>query len=174
MSISVEDIDLINRDPHNINDHVMIVYEDVFAEPEGIKSPEWIWKASYVCFRCGKNSSYKVLSFFCSCILGLVWGCQLGCLTFCNIWHITPCIRLFAINCGCLQKFWGTWINCCLSPICESCGLCFSKINVDNMYRRYSTDIYQNLSTTKAPTPTPPMKNKIEPYRPPTNTDESQ
>merc|ERR1711963_1306919 len=30
-----EEIDLVNRDPNNINDHLKVQFEDVFAEPEG-------------------------------------------------------------------------------------------------------------------------------------------
>ncbi|OAF65360.1 hypothetical protein A3Q56_06930 [Intoshia linei] len=74
---------------------------------------------------------FKMLSVFCGCWLGLCWGCNLGCISFLHIWYYTPCLRAIAINCGCCQKLWGTFLNCCLAPICESCGLIFSRITIN-------------------------------------------
>ncbi len=41
MSIEKENIDLINRDPHNINNFLQVAFDDVLAEPEDIHSPDW-------------------------------------------------------------------------------------------------------------------------------------
>ena len=35
------DLDLINRDPNFMNNHVQVMFDDVLAEPEGAHSPDW-------------------------------------------------------------------------------------------------------------------------------------
>ncbi|KAL4226699.1 Caveolin-3 [Mactra antiquata] len=54
-----EEIDLVNRDPNNINDHLKVRFEDVLAEPEGIRSIDCIWKLSYYGFECVEQTIVK-------------------------------------------------------------------------------------------------------------------
>ncbi len=35
------DIDLINRDPNNMNNYIQVEFDDILAEPEGAHSPDW-------------------------------------------------------------------------------------------------------------------------------------
>jgi hypothetical protein len=35
------EIDLIERDPNNMNNYVQVVFDDVLAEPEGAHSADW-------------------------------------------------------------------------------------------------------------------------------------
>jgi hypothetical protein len=37
----VREIDLVNRDPHDMNNYLQVEYEDVFAEPNGTHSADW-------------------------------------------------------------------------------------------------------------------------------------
>ncbi|KAK7089313.1 caveolin-3-like [Littorina saxatilis] len=126
------EIDMVNRDPNNVNDHLKVAYEDVIAEPDGAHSIDCVWRCSYNCFNCAKGCCYNVLSIFCGIPLALFWGCEFACITFQHVWQITPCMRVFMINCGCAQKFFSTCLQCCLGPICESCGMFFSNIVVKN------------------------------------------
>jgi hypothetical protein len=34
-------MDMINRDPNNINMHIQVSFDDVLAEPENAHSAEW-------------------------------------------------------------------------------------------------------------------------------------
>jgi hypothetical protein len=41
----VESLNLINRDPNQMNNHVQVMFDDVLAETEGAHSPDWyVWK----------------------------------------------------------------------------------------------------------------------------------
>ncbi|ESO83672.1 hypothetical protein LOTGIDRAFT_222526 [Lottia gigantea] len=126
----MQNLDLVNRDPNNINDHIGVQFEDVIAEPDGAHSFECCWTCTRLCFNCSKNCCYKFLTLICALPFSLCWGCMFAVITFEHVWHITPCLRNWMINMGCLQKFFGTYVNCCLAPICEAIGLACSTIIV--------------------------------------------
>ncbi|KAL3852820.1 hypothetical protein ACJMK2_016435 [Sinanodonta woodiana] len=124
--------DLMNRDPNDLNNHIKVCFEDCIAEPEGVRSIDCVWRNSYMCFNCGKNLCYKILTTCCGICIAFCWGCDFACTAFDHIWFLTPCMREFSICVGVWQKSFGTIINCCCVPICEACGMCFSKIHVTN------------------------------------------
>ncbi|XP_076451372.1 caveolin-1-like [Babylonia areolata] len=125
-------VDMVRRDPNNLNDHLRVSFEDVLAEPDGAHSVDCVWRNSFKCFECGKGFCYKALTLICGLPLALWWGCEFACITFSHVWHVTPCLRVLMINCGCAQKVFGTFMNCCLAPVCEAAGLFFSNIVVKN------------------------------------------
>lgn len=107
-------------------------FEDVLGEPDGSHSPDCVWRISSMCFKGGKACCYTILTGICGIFIALYWGCEFACISFEQIWCTTPCIRIFGIYLGCMQKFFGTCVSCCLAPICETAGLCFSNISVKN------------------------------------------
>lgn len=115
------------------------------AEPAGAHSVDCVWKASYFCFNCGKNCCYNILAALCGIFIALGWGCEFAWITFSMVWCITPCLRLYSILMGCLQKYFGTCITCFLAPICETCGLLFSRITVSNV--KWKTGIFPSSVT---------------------------
>ncbi|KAK3101858.1 hypothetical protein FSP39_006842 [Pinctada imbricata] len=125
-------LNLENRDINEINNHVQVAFEDVLAEPPGLHSLDCVWSASYAVFECSKNCCYKLMTLLCGICIALEWGCTFAEIAFQHVWCHTPCLRVFTINALCFQKFYGTCMNCCLAPVCETCGLCFSKITVSN------------------------------------------
>ena len=42
--------DLSQRDPNNLNEHLQVMWDDVFGEPEGVRSNDCAWRTSYKCF----------------------------------------------------------------------------------------------------------------------------
>ncbi|XP_070183798.1 caveolin-2-like [Littorina saxatilis] len=56
------ELDLVNRDPNNINDHVKVAFEDVLAEPEGARSIDCVWICSHSCFEGSKSCCYSIMS----------------------------------------------------------------------------------------------------------------
>jgi len=132
MAEQAVEVDLLNRDPNNLNDHVKVSFEDVLGEPEGAHSIDCVWKNSYKCFECSKGCCYKFMTFICGIPMALMLGCEFAAITFIHVWTFTPCMRMLTINCGCCQKFFGTLLQCGLAPICETCGLFFSGIVVKN------------------------------------------
>ncbi|KAL4226693.1 Caveolin-1 [Mactra antiquata] len=123
-------LDMINRDPNEINSHVKVGFEDVIAEPDEAHSFEVCWKFSYCCFSCWKACCYKLVTFFCACCISANLGCDFACIALQHVWCCTPCLRFCSIQCNPWQKCWGMCCNCILGPVCEACGRCFTNIKV--------------------------------------------
>lgn len=47
-----------------------------------------------------------------------------------QVWCVGPCLRLWKINMATVKRFWETWLLAVCSPICDVCGICFSKAKV--------------------------------------------
>ena len=58
-------LDLIQRDPKNINSYLQVEFNDTFGEPDGTHSTNCLWRNAYTCFTCGKNYLYKCLTCLC-------------------------------------------------------------------------------------------------------------
>ncbi|KAK6177821.1 hypothetical protein SNE40_015849 [Patella caerulea] len=125
------DLDMINRDPNNINDFVGVQFEDVLAEPEGAHSIDCVWKASFFCFNIWKNFFYKLATLCCGMCIAAEWGCEFARIAFTHVWIVTPLFKVLEINCGCLQKFWALCVHCCCDPCCEAFGLLFGAFRKD-------------------------------------------
>jgi len=123
-------IDLVNRDPNDLNSHVAVLFEDIIGEPEGAHSADCIWTWAYKCFTGGKRICYMILTYICALPMALWWGCTFACISFAHIWHITPCFKVVQINLGCAQRFFSLFINCFMAPCIETQALIFSKIHV--------------------------------------------
>jgi len=65
-----DSLDLINRDPHAMNNYIQVEFDDVLGEPEGAKSAECVWKNSFKCFNCGKNLCYQLMTYLCGICIG--------------------------------------------------------------------------------------------------------
>lgn len=128
-----EELDLVNRDPNNLNEHIKVQFDDVFGEPDGAHSIACVWKLAYLCFNCCKGCCYKLLTLFFGICIAIWWGCEFAHIAFDHVWYITPALRVCQVYCGCAQKFYGTCLNCCLQPLFEVCGHCFANIRVTNM-----------------------------------------
>ncbi|CAD5115325.1 DgyrCDS4308 [Dimorphilus gyrociliatus] len=120
------DPDLNSRDPNELNNHLAVTYEDVIGEPDHLHSIDCVWRFSYKCFNLWKTLCYLIMSTICGIPMAIYWGCLFSCIAFCHIWEITPMFKLFEINVSCYKRFYGLLIHCCLDPICEAVGLCFS------------------------------------------------
>ncbi|XP_052679608.1 caveolin-1-like [Crassostrea angulata] len=124
-------VDLLHRDPNSINQHVQTNFEDVLAEPDGTRSSDCVWIYSASCFNGGKSCCYVFLSALCGIFLALFWGCGFAVISFEQIWCATPMYRCFSIYAIYVQKCVGTYLSCYLGPLCETCGLIFSRIHID-------------------------------------------
>ncbi|XP_071083185.1 caveolin-3-like [Haliotis cracherodii] len=122
-------IDLENRDPNNINDHLKVQFEDVLAEPEGAHSIDCCWKFTNTCFNCAFKCCYMLMT-LCGPLYGLYYGWSYAMLACAHIWEYTPQIKACEINCVMMRKVYTICLNCCLTPCCESCGAVFSRIQV--------------------------------------------
>lgn len=124
-------IDLINRDPNNINGHVQCSFEDVLAEPEGVRSIDCVWTASYTCFECWKGCCYKLATLCCGLCIAAELGCEFASVAFLHVWSYTPTLRLLAINCTYFKRYNELILSCCLEPCCMACGQIFHAFKRD-------------------------------------------
>ncbi|KAK7496150.1 hypothetical protein BaRGS_00012560 [Batillaria attramentaria] len=129
---SFREVDLVNRDPNDLNSHVKVSFEDVIAEPDSSHSLDCVWTCSHSVFECSKGCWYKFLTLCFSLPISFFWGIEFAYITFDHVWQFTPALRVFSIHCGSAQKFFTVCLQCCLGPICETCGLFFSQITVKN------------------------------------------
>ena len=70
-----KEIDLVNRDPNDMNNFLQVDFEDVLAEPSGAHAMDCAWTNSYKCFTCGKNLCYQLMTCLCGMCIALYWGC---------------------------------------------------------------------------------------------------
>ncbi|KAJ8378977.1 hypothetical protein AAFF_G00232710 [Aldrovandia affinis] len=126
-----KEIDLINRDPKQINEDVVKVdFEDVIAEPDGTHSLDGVWKASYTTFTVSKYWCYRVLSAIFGIPISLLWGFLFACISFCHIWAVMPCIKSYLIETQCLSRIYSLCIHTFCDPLFEALGKVFGSIRV--------------------------------------------
>lgn len=125
-------LDMENRDPNDINDHIKVAFDDILAEVPGAHAIDCVWRNSYRCFEGGKSCCYKFLTAICGICIALYWGCCFACLAFEHIWCVTPSLSAFRVECGAWRKYYSICMDCFCAPCCETMGLCFSNIKVQN------------------------------------------
>jgi len=116
------ELDMVNRDPNNLNEHLKCQFEDVFGEPEGVHSIDFVWKMSYTCFNLWLNLCYKLATLFYGCCIAAEWGCEFAEIAFIHIWYITPLMRVLDIECAIWKKLMRQCTTCCCEPCCEAFG----------------------------------------------------
>lgn len=126
-----KEIDLIQRDPKNINqDVVQVDFEDVIAEPDSIHSFDGVWKASSTTFTVTKYWCYRVISAIFGLPLALLWGFLFACLSFCHIWAVVPCVKSYLMEIQCLSQFYAACVRTFIDPIFEAMGKALGGIRV--------------------------------------------
>ncbi|XP_036038140.1 caveolin-3 [Onychomys torridus] len=129
--IHCKEIDLVNRDPKNINEDIVKVdFEDVIAEPEGTYSFDGVWKVSYTTFTVSKYWCYRLLSTLLGVPLALIWGFLFACISFCHIWAVVPCIKSYLIEIQCISHIYSLCIRTFCNPLFLALGQVCSNIKV--------------------------------------------
>ena len=106
------EVDLVNRDPNNMNEYIQVSFDDVLAEPEGAHSMDCVWSNSHKCFNCGMKCYYKIATLLCGLCYALHWGCMFGAVAFEAIWFWTPVLRLLTIALFPVRKVMAIFLNC--------------------------------------------------------------
>jgi len=107
-----------------------IHFEDVFGEPDGLKSNDCVWRNSFKCFNGALSCWYKFLTVMCALPIACCWGLEFACLACSNIWCWTPYVRALTIQLFNYRRLLVLYLDTCVAPYCETCGLCLSKIAV--------------------------------------------
>ncbi|XP_069954026.1 caveolin-2-like isoform X2 [Cherax quadricarinatus] len=119
-----------SRDPNNINSHIQIQWDDIIAEPEGLRTPDACWNCANRCYDRTEECCYVFLVIIFAPFIAFANGCQFACLAFNQVWCVGPCLRCWKINCATIRKYWETCLVALCSPVAEMCGLIFSKAYV--------------------------------------------
>merc|ERR1712127_574369 len=113
------EVDLVNRDPNNMNNYIQVSFDDVLAEPENSHSADCVWRNSFRCFNCGMKCMYKFLTYICGICTALYWGCAFACLAFDAIWFWTPLLRYTTIIMFPIRKFYAILLGALIGPFVE-------------------------------------------------------
>ncbi|XP_019736993.1 caveolin-3 [Hippocampus comes] len=128
---NTKEIDLINRDPKQINEDVVKVeFEDVIAEPDGTHSLDGVWKLSYTTFTVSKYWCYRILSAIFGIPVALLWGFLFALISFCHIWAVMPCIKSCLIESQCVSRIYLLCIQTFCDPLFEAVGKVFGSVRV--------------------------------------------
>ncbi|EDV25193.1 uncharacterized protein TRIADDRAFT_56887 [Trichoplax adhaerens] len=117
-----------DRDPNGINEHLKVSFSEVFAEPHGNYSFDAIWKLSYTIFEGSKLWCYRIISAIFALPCALFCGCYFACVVFGQIWAYTPCIRGLSILFGCMFKMITLCVQVCCNPVNDSVARILSRI----------------------------------------------
>ncbi|XP_006820949.1 caveolin-1-like [Saccoglossus kowalevskii] len=125
-----ESLDMVNRDPQELNPHVRALWEDVFAEPEGTHSIDGVWRCSFKTFNFAKSCCYKILTVLCAVPSSLMWGFCFAFQSFEQIWCVTPMLKALMIDMGAVKRYYTIVCGAICVPVCETCGACLSQIRI--------------------------------------------
>ncbi|KAK7916564.1 hypothetical protein WMY93_012325 [Mugilogobius chulae] len=105
-----KEIDLVNRDPNQINQDAV--------------------KVSYTTFTLSKYGCYRLLTTLLGLPLSLLWGLLFALLSFIHIWLVMPCVKSILILLQCIGQMYTMGVRLFCGPLYETLGMIFSKIKV--------------------------------------------
>ncbi|XP_033127403.1 caveolin-1-like [Anneissia japonica] len=124
------DIDMVQRDPSDLNSHVKVMFEEVLGEPDGSHSIDGVWRCAFKCFEGSRNLCYRILTAICAVPLAFCWGCEFAFLSFYHVWCVTPYLKAYIININSCKIMYRACCSACCDPCFESVGRCLSDIRV--------------------------------------------
>merc|ERR1711976_107095 len=124
------EVDMELRDPVVLNNHTKVFFEEVLAEPEGVRSIDCVWTNGFKCFNGTLSCCYKFLTILCGIPLAFCWGCEFACTACYHVWYLTPAIREMGILCKTTAMQCQICLGACMSPMMQSCGNCLSQIRM--------------------------------------------
>jgi hypothetical protein len=126
-----ETIDVVERDPTRMNDHVKVTFEEVFAEPHPtVFAFDGVWTTSYKTFTNTKLWCYRISTLLCAVPLSIIWGIYFALLACCTIWCCRPCIKCYEIKMSCFRGFLQAVLDSICRPCYESFGYLFYNIRI--------------------------------------------
>ncbi|XP_070557210.1 caveolin-3-like [Ptychodera flava] len=121
-------LDIVDRDPTRMNDHLNVTFSDIFAEPAGTHSFDSIWECSFKTYRGTKLWCYRILSAICAVPAAFCWGISFACLFFGQIWCTVPCIKGCTLQLIAFGKIYSSCIHTFYDPCYDSCSRILSRI----------------------------------------------
>ncbi|XP_053572668.1 caveolin-2 [Bombina bombina] len=119
-----------DRDPHDLNSHLKLAFEDVIAEPPNTHSFDKVWICSLALFEISKYIIYKVLTLILAIPLAFVIGLLFAVLSCIHIWVVMPFVKTCYMVLPSVQTIWKAVTDSLIAPLFASMGKCFSSVNV--------------------------------------------
>uniref|UniRef100_A0A1I8GQY0 Caveolin n=1 Tax=Macrostomum lignano TaxID=282301 RepID=A0A1I8GQY0_9PLAT len=124
-------IDLVNRDPDLINQHLKVQFEDIIAEPDPtVFSFDNVWTCSFKVFTSTKLWCYRIISLICAIPAAICWGIEFAMLSFCTIWCWQPSLKAFDISLWYTRRIYEILLKVFVEPCFHAFGKCLSHIVV--------------------------------------------
>ncbi|KAM6144828.1 caveolin-2 [Phoenicopterus ruber ruber] len=122
--------DELDRDPHGLNAHLQLGFEDVIAEPELTHSFDKVWICSHALFELSKYLIYKLLTLVLAIPLALVVGIVFAVLSCLHIWIVVPFVKTCLMVLPSVQTIWKILTDVFVVPFFQSIGRCFAMVNI--------------------------------------------
>ncbi|KAM9170679.1 caveolin-2 [Pangshura tecta] len=119
-----------SRDPHGLNTHLELGFEDVLAEPASFHSFDKVWICSHALFELSKYALYKLLTLFLAIPLALVAGIVFAVLSCLHIWIVMPFVKTCLMVLPSVQTVWKSVTDVLIAPLFQSLGRCFATVNI--------------------------------------------
>ncbi|KAK3738803.1 hypothetical protein RRG08_035682 [Elysia crispata] len=127
----VDNQEITDRDPTRMNQHVKVIFDEVFAEPhETIHSFDSVWLTSNKVFTFTKTWCYRLTTAVCAVPLSVLWGIHFACMACVTIWCCQPCIKSYQIELSCIRGFFQSLLDAIYRPCFETMGYFFHHIRV--------------------------------------------
>ncbi|XP_029471334.1 caveolin-2 [Rhinatrema bivittatum] len=119
-----------DRDPHRLNSHLKLGFEDVIAEPESTHSFDKVWICSNALFELSKYLLYKFLTLVLAIPLAFIAGLVFAVLSCLHIWIVMPFVKTCLMVLPSVQTIWKTMTDGFIAPLFRSMGSCFSSVSI--------------------------------------------
>lgn len=124
-------IDALDRDPSDMNAHLKVSFEEIFAEPHAtIHSFDSVWTTSYTVFRYTKLWCYRITTLLFAVPAALLWGGYFALLSCCTIWCCRPCIRAWEIKLFCFKSLYTAVVDTFVRPCYTAIGYLFYNFRI--------------------------------------------
>ncbi|XP_035499014.2 caveolin-2 [Scophthalmus maximus] len=119
-----------DRDPHDVNAHLKVGFEDVIAEPISAHSFDKVWIGSLAAFELVKFVFYRLLTTLLAVPVAFVLGLVFGVLSCIHIWLVMPAIQSVVMLLPSVQVVWRSLTDMFVTPLFHSAGKCLSSVQV--------------------------------------------
>ncbi|VDN81353.1 unnamed protein product [Brugia pahangi] len=113
-------LDLENRDNKGLNNHIIMNFGEVFAEPDGSHSFNWTWLVTNRVFTATSVSIYKLLAAFIAIPFAVFFGILFAVFAVISVFLCTPLGVLLTIPLNGFSKCWDFVICRFLNPITKA------------------------------------------------------
>ncbi|XP_076970942.1 caveolin-2 isoform X1 [Tamandua tetradactyla] len=120
----------MDRDPHRLNSHLQLGFEDVIAEPVSTHSLDKVWICSHALFEISKYVIYKFLTLFLAIPLAFAAGILFATLSCLHIWILMPFVKTCLMVLPSVQTIWKSVTDIAIAPVCVSVGRIFSSASL--------------------------------------------